>query len=122
MGGQCNVHDSAETLRIDDRQSTFSISDEDVVGGAIDPDVIGVVAEVDLPGRSVVRAAKNPNNSVARIRHIERVCRWHVAHALWLTQSADGMNELAAFQVEDSDAVIAELGHEEPLPLQVDGH
>ena len=75
-----------------------------------------------MAGSGVVLALEHPQRSVAAVRHVERVVRRHVTHALRSLEPGDGANELMPGEINDAEGIILELGHEQPLALQIDRH
>src|SRR5215472_4792360 len=105
-----------ESLGINYRQSTLAISDYDLIRGSIHPDIVGIIVEIDLSGRRIICSQECAHRSITRVGYVKHLHRWHVAHALRLVQSANGVNELAVLQVDYPDAIIAELSNEKTLP------
>src|SRR5262245_38373189 len=116
MGAQCNIGNLLESLGINYRQSTFAISDDDLIRGSIHPDIVRIIVKIDPSGSRIICSQECAHRSVARVGYVKHLHRWHVAHALRLVQSANGANELAVPQVDDPNAIIAELSNEETLP------
>jgi hypothetical protein len=84
------------------------------------PDIVGIVAEVDGVERGELGPLEAVNQAVAGIGHEDRVRRGVVDDALRLFEPADPAQDFAGSKIHDPQAVVAELGHVQPLPAEID--
>ena len=80
-----------------------------------------MLQKLDAAGRREVRTLEQTHRSIAGVGGIERAGRRMVSDSLRLAQPAEQAKDLALFQVDDAHAVIAEFGHEQELPIGVEG-
>jgi hypothetical protein len=113
---QWNVGDLAVRRGIDDRQCAASITDEHSVGRAIHTNVVGIVAEIDFARCCIIRAAEQKHRSVTGISDKKCVARWDITDTLGLLQSGNDVLYLLFIQIDDSDGIVAKLGHEKTSP------
>ncbi len=118
---QGNVGELRLGRGVDHRERAAAIADIDAVRRRVDADVVGIVLEVDASGGRELGAAEEGDGAVPGIGDIERVGRRNIADALRLAQSFDPAQQGACFQIDHAEAVIAQLGDEQPLAREIDG-
>jgi hypothetical protein len=121
MGFEGYIGNLPPARRIDHRKRSLAEADHNSVAPRIDPDVVGVVAEPDAAGQREVRTLVETHRSVAGIGDIERARCGMIGNALRFAEPGDPLPDPAFLQVDDTHAVIAELGHEQKLPVGVEG-
>jgi hypothetical protein len=109
-------------LRIQDCERSIAVANDDPFGGRVDADIVSIAAKRDSSGALVVVSVKRLHGSVPSVGHEQRVRRWLIAHALGLSQTCDRAQHVAAGDVNDADAVIAELSDKEALSFQIECH
>src|SRR5262245_13195017 len=120
MGMQWDVGDLAVRRRVDDRECAIAVADEHVTGHRIDANIVGVIAQIESSHWLVVLASEQQHRTVTGIGDKNRVARRYIADTLRFLQSSNDVPYLARIQIDDRDAVVAELGNEEALPGQID--
>ena len=122
MRRQRDVEHLAAARRIDHRDRARAVADQHAVDAGIDADVVGVRAEIEPAGLAVLRAVVEAHRAVARIGDEQEIERRQVADALRVAQPADAVHHLARRDVDHADAVVAELGDEQPMMREVERH
>src|SRR5262249_10746262 len=112
MHRQANIAELFLLRDIDGRNGAAAIADQNAISRGIEANVVGIAAQLYPPGRRVIGAVKELHRAIARIGDIDRIRRRHVADALWLCQAADRADNFAFPDIDDAEAVVAELGHE----------
>src|SRR5262245_2316434 len=120
MGMQWDVSDLAVRRRVDDRECAIAVTDEHVTGHRLDANVVGIIAQIESSHRLVILASEQQHRTVTGIGDKNHVARRYIADTLRFLQSGNDVPYLARVQIDDRDAVIAELGNEETLPGQID--
>src|SRR5260221_14209649 len=90
-----------------------AVTDDHLARDGVDAAIVGIVAERQHREGRDIAAAIEAQRAVAGTGHVERVGRRDVADALWLLETADPVQDSARREIDDADAVIAELGEEE---------
>src|SRR6266480_2206653 len=122
MSIERNIGSLAALHWIDHGECAPAVTDEDLMGRRIDADVVGIIAKIDTANRVVVFTLEQPHRTVSGIRDIERIRGFVITDALRLSQAGYSADELTIPQVDHSDAVVAELGHEQALSSEIDRH
>src|SRR5262245_2570774 len=110
MGMQWDVGDLAIRRRVDDRECAIAVADEHVTGHGIDANIVGIIGQIELSHRLVIIAAEQQHRTVTGIGDKYHVARRYIADTLWFLQAGNDVPYLARVQIDDRDAVIAELG------------
>jgi hypothetical protein len=108
--------------RVDHRQRAATIADDDLLRRLVHPDVVRIVAELDPSVGRVVRPLKEPQRPVAPVGDEQRVARRQIADPLRLLHPGEAAYQLASLEIDDTDAVVAELGDEQPTAIEIDRH
>ncbi len=101
------------------RQAAWPIADHDLVRCEIDADAVGIVTEVRPGAFREIGGFEAADRAVARAGHINGVVRREIGDALRCVKARDPMHDAPLIQVDDRDAVVAKLGHDEPSALGV---
>ena len=117
-----NVGNLAAGCRIDHRQCPVAVSDEDAMGCGIDADIVCIAAQLNSSRRLVVVSFKQSYRTVSGIGDIEHIGRRLVADALRLLQPWNPANHPSICEIDNANAVIAQFGNEQALPLQINRH
>src|SRR5258706_7721483 len=105
---------------IDHGNTAIAISNIDALIGPIDKDVVGVLSQLDPSRATQIGTSQQPKGSIATVCDVQRVRRSHVAETLRFPQATYRLQHVPGLEIDDSDAVIAELGDVEVLPLRID--
>ena len=106
--------------RIDHRQRTLAVTHQHSVARGVYPHIVGIVTELDAPDRGQILAPQHAHRAVTGIRHKYAVGKRDIRNALRLAQTGDPAQHLARRQIDHAEAVVAELGNKQPLPLHID--
>src|SRR5262249_40823104 len=109
MGMQRDVGELSVRRRVDDGERAITVADEYVAGLGIDANIIGIIAEIEPSHRLVILASEQQHRTVPGVRDKNHVARWCIADTLRLLQSGDDVAYLARIQIDDRDAIVAEL-------------
>src|SRR5229473_5541470 len=117
-----NITNLAAGRRIDDRERPAAVSNEDPIRRGINAYVIGVAAELNSSRCLVIAPFKQTHRAVTSIGDIKHIGRGLIAHALGLLQFWNPADQFAIWEIDNSNGIIAQLGNEQSLPLQIDRH
>ena len=106
-------------LRIDDCERAVAVTDEHTIARGVHLHIVGIVAELDAADRRQIVAAQHPHRAVAAIRHKDAVGGGDVRNTLRLAEAGDCAH-LNGRQIDDPQAVVAELGDKQPLAFRID--
>lgn len=106
--------------RIDDRECALAIADQHAITRHVHAHIVSILAEFDAADRRKILAAQRPHRAVAAIRHIDAVGKGDVGDALRLAEAADRAQHFPSRQADDTEAVVAKLGDEQPPAFHID--
>jgi hypothetical protein len=58
---------------------------------------------------------------VTAVAHENQIHARDVGDALWLVQAGDPVQNFLPLQIDDAEAIVPKLGHEQALPRMIDG-
>jgi hypothetical protein len=122
MRRQSKIRDLARLRDVDGRERAVSIANQQTAGGGVETNIVGVATKLDRSSERVILAAKQSHGSIARVGDIDDICRWRVADALGLCESCDPVHRPVFFEVDDTNAVVAELGYQETFSHRIERH
>ena len=96
----------------DQGKGAIAVTNDHAASRGIDTDVVGIVTEPERIERGKLSAFEAVNHAVAGIGHEDRVGGRDVGHALRLSEPIDPAQDFACSEIQDAQAVVAELGHE----------
>src|SRR5215472_5721914 len=117
---ETNIRDLREAGGINNRERTLAIAHQHPLARGLHAHIVGIVTEFDAPDRGQVLGAQHAHRTVTGIRHKYAVGKRDIRNALRLVQTANPMEHLARRQIDDAQAVVAELRNEQPLPLRIE--
>jgi hypothetical protein len=101
-------------------ERAVAVADHHATGLGVEADVVGVGAKLDSVEWREFGALEAVDQAVAAVGHVDRIGSRIVGDALRLIEFADPAQELARSKIDYAQAVVAELGDEQPLPGEVD--
>jgi hypothetical protein len=102
--------------------SAAAIADINPIGCSVDANIVSVAIKLNLTFRLVLVSFEQSHRTVAGVGDIKHVRGKVVADALRLLQPRDCLQQLAIGEIDDTNAVVAQFGYEQPLSFQIDRH
>ena len=120
MAGQADLSRRLAGSRVDQGESAFAVADHHAAGLGVEADVVGIAAKLDGVERREFGALEAVDQTIAAVGDVDRIGGGIIGDALRLIELADPAQELACGKIHDAQAIVAELGHEQPVPGEVD--
>src|SRR5678816_1891727 len=109
MTFEWNIGDAFARGGVDDRDRAVIMAHIDAPRLRIHAYVVRVCSKIEGADCRKIRAAEQPQGSIAAIGNVDRVCRGFVADTLRLIETGHRAQQAALLQVDDSDAVVAQF-------------
>ena len=119
---ELDVTDFRSFPGIDDRQPAAAVADEKVACSGIDSDIVGVTAKREVAGGRKILAAEKPHRTIAGAGDDHEIRFLSIGYTLRLVELGDLLDAVAAREIHDIEATVAERRHQQPLAGEVDGH
>jgi hypothetical protein len=120
MRFETNIRGLRQADGINHRERTLPVAHQHPIARCVYANIVGIVTELDAPDRGQILAPQHAHRAVAGIRHKHTIRRRDISNALRLGQTGYPVQDLARCQIDHAEAVVAELGNKQPLPLQID--
>src|SRR5215468_6794945 len=91
------------------RKRTLAIAHQHPVAGRIYAHIVGIVTELDAPDRGQVLAPQDMHRTITGVRYKYAIYKGDILNALRLAQIGDPTQHFARCQIDDAEAVVAEL-------------
>src|SRR5438874_6294530 len=120
MGFETDIGGLRLACGINDRKRTLAVAHEYPLAPGVYSHVRSSVAELDASDRRQIVTPQHPHRAITGICYKDAIGERDIGNALWLAQTVDPPQHLARCQIDHAEAVVAELGHEQPLALHID--
>src|SRR5262245_58495743 len=120
MRAQGNIRNLTAVRRLDHGEGAIAIADVKALGLHVETNVVRILAQIDASDAFKLFPYKHSQRPVPAARHVDGVARCHIANALRLLQVGDAVNDLSQIEVDNSNAVVAELGDEQSLAARIE--